>query len=58
MGSAGRSHGRDGGRNCQTGSEDDDQRDRFRRRVLDRLPTFRRTAGIAYGEGFKRVDDL
>ena len=41
------------------GSPDEDaQRDRFRRRVLDRLATFGRTAGVAYGEGFKRIDDL
>ncbi|MEY2448883.1 MAG: hypothetical protein QOH79_2359, partial [Acidimicrobiaceae bacterium] len=34
------------------------QRERFRRRVLDRLATFGRTVGIAFGEGFKRLDDL
>ena len=43
----------------EVGSPDEDaQRDRFRRRVLDRLATFGRTAGVAYGEGFKRIDDL
>jgi LmbE family N-acetylglucosaminyl deacetylase len=39
-------------------ADEEDQRDRFRRRVLDRLATFGRTAAIAYGEGFKRIDDL
>jgi LmbE family N-acetylglucosaminyl deacetylase len=38
--------------------DEDDQRERFRRRVLDRLATFGRQAGMAYGEGFKRIDDL
>jgi LmbE family N-acetylglucosaminyl deacetylase len=43
----------------EVGTDDeDDQRERFQRRVLDRLATFGRTAGIAYGEGFKRLDDL
>jgi LmbE family N-acetylglucosaminyl deacetylase len=43
----------------ETGSpEEDDHRERFRRRVLDRLATFGRTAGVAYGEVFKRIDDL
>lgn len=37
---------------------EDEQRERFRRRVLDRLAAFGRTVGIAYGEGFKRIDDL
>ena len=37
---------------------EDEQRERFRRRVLDRLATFGRTAGVAYGEAFKRIDDL
>jgi LmbE family N-acetylglucosaminyl deacetylase len=39
-------------------AQETDQRERFRRRVLDRLATFGRTAGVALGEGFKRVDDL
>ena len=38
--------------------EEDAQRDHFRRRVLDRLATFGRTAGVAYGEAFKRIADL
>jgi LmbE family N-acetylglucosaminyl deacetylase len=43
----------------EIGSPDEqDQRDRFRRRVLDRLATFGRTVARAYGEGFKRIDDL
>jgi LmbE family N-acetylglucosaminyl deacetylase len=43
----------------EVGADDEeDQRERFRRRVLDRLATFGRTAGVAYGEGFKRIDDL
>ena len=43
----------------EVGSPDEpDQRESFRRRVLDRLATFGRTAGVAYGEGFKRIDDL
>ena len=39
-------------------AEEEAQRDRFRRRVLDRLATFGRTVGVAHGEGFKRIDDL
>jgi LmbE family N-acetylglucosaminyl deacetylase len=43
----------------EVGSADEDaQRDRFRRRVIDRLATFGRTAGLAHAEGFKRIDDL
>jgi len=43
----------------EVGSDDEHaQRDRFQRRVIDRLATFGRTAGIAHGEGFKRIDDL
>lgn len=43
----------------EVGADDEDaQRDRFRRRVIDRLATFGRTVGIACGEGFKRIDDL
>jgi LmbE family N-acetylglucosaminyl deacetylase len=43
----------------EVGSNDEQtQRESFRRRVLDRLATFGRTAGVAYGEGFKRIDDL
>jgi len=38
--------------------DEDEQRERFRRRVLDRLATFGRTVAVAYGEGFKRIDDL
>jgi LmbE family N-acetylglucosaminyl deacetylase len=34
------------------------QRTRFERRVRDRLATFGRAAGVAFGEGFKRVDEL
>lgn len=37
---------------------EDEQRDRFRRRVLDRLATFGRRVGVAYGEAFKRIDEL
>jgi len=39
-------------------AEEEAQRDRFRRRVLDRLATFGRRVGVAHGEGFKRIDDL
>ena len=43
----------------EVGADDEEaQRDRFRRRVLDRLATFGRTVGVAHGEGFKRIDDL
>lgn len=43
----------------EIGSDDEDaQREHFRRRVLDRLATFGRTAGVAHGEGFKRIADL
>ena len=43
----------------EVGADDEDeQRDRFRRRVIDRLATFGRTVGVAHGEGFKRIDDL
>jgi LmbE family N-acetylglucosaminyl deacetylase len=43
----------------QVGAADEEgQRERFRRRVVDRLASFGRAAGIAYGEGFKRIDDL
>jgi LmbE family N-acetylglucosaminyl deacetylase len=43
----------------EVGAADEDaQRERFRRGVLDRLATFGRAAGVAYGEGFKRIDDL
>ena len=38
--------------------DEEEQREHFNRRVLDRLATFGRTAGVAYGEGFKRIDDL
>ncbi len=38
--------------------EEDAQREHFKRRVLDRLATFGRAAGVAYGEGFKRIADL
>jgi len=43
----------------EVGSDDEDaQRERFRRRVIDRLATFGRQAGVAHGEGFKRIDEL
>jgi LmbE family N-acetylglucosaminyl deacetylase len=43
----------------EIGADDENaQRDRFRRHVLDRLATFGRRAGVDYGEGFKRIDDL
>jgi LmbE family N-acetylglucosaminyl deacetylase len=43
----------------EVGSDDEEgQRDRFRRLVVDRLATFGRAAGVPYGEGFKRIDDL
>ena len=43
----------------EVGSDDEDaQRDRFRRRVIDRLATFGRQVGVAHGEGFKRIDEL
>ena len=43
----------------EIGSDDENaQRERFRRRVLDRLASFGRTVGVEYGEGFKRIDDL
>ena len=35
-----------------------EQRARFDRRVRDRLAAFGRQAGVACGEGFKRIDDL
>jgi len=35
-----------------------EQLDRFRRRVLDRLATHGRRAGVAYAEAFHRMDDL
>ena len=38
--------------------EEQAQREQFARRVRDRLATFGRTAGVAYGEGFKRIADL
>src|SRR5438105_5249637 len=40
------------------GPDEDEQRDRFHRRVLERLATFGRTAGVPYAEGFKRIEDL
>jgi hypothetical protein len=43
----------------ELGADDEEgQRAQFRRRVLDRLATFGRTVGVAYGEGFKRISDL
>lgn len=43
----------------EVGSDDEhDQRERFRRRVRDRLATFGRGVGAAYGEGFKIINDL
>ncbi|MGH9246234.1 MAG: PIG-L deacetylase family protein [Acidimicrobiales bacterium] len=41
-----------------TDAESGQERDRFRRRVLDRLAEFGRRAGLAHGEGFKRLDRL
>jgi LmbE family N-acetylglucosaminyl deacetylase len=41
------------------GSPDEDQqRTRFRRHELERMAVFGRQAGLAYAEGFKRIDDL
>ena len=39
-------------------ADEEEQRERFRRGVLDRLATFGRMVGVAHGEGFKRIDDL
>jgi LmbE family N-acetylglucosaminyl deacetylase len=36
----------------------DEERDRFERRVRDRLAEFGRRVGVAHGEGFKRIDNL
>jgi LmbE family N-acetylglucosaminyl deacetylase len=36
----------------------EDQVDRFRRRIRDRLAELGRPAGVAYGESFKRIDRL
>jgi LmbE family N-acetylglucosaminyl deacetylase len=36
----------------------DEERERFERRVRDRLAEFGRRAGFAHGEGFKRIDQL
>jgi LmbE family N-acetylglucosaminyl deacetylase len=41
-----------------TDVDSDEQRQRFRQRVLDRLAEFGRRAGVRYGEGFKRIADL
>ncbi|MGH9116812.1 MAG: PIG-L deacetylase family protein [Acidimicrobiales bacterium] len=41
-----------------TDAESEDERERFRHRVLDRLAGFGRPEGYTYGEGFKRIDDL
>jgi LmbE family N-acetylglucosaminyl deacetylase len=41
-----------------TDSGSDEQRQRFRQRVLDRLAELGRPAGLAHGEGFKRISDL
>ena len=38
--------------------DEDQQRARFRRHELDRMAVFGRQAGVAYAEGFKRIDDL
>lgn len=41
------------------GADDEQaQRDRFERRVLDRLATFGRRIGVAHGEGFKLIAEL
>jgi LmbE family N-acetylglucosaminyl deacetylase len=43
----------------EVGSPDEDhQRARFRRHELERMAVFGRQAGVAYAEGFKRIDDL
>ncbi len=43
----------------EVGSDsEDEQRARFRRHELERMAVFGRQAGIAYAEGFKRIDDL
>jgi hypothetical protein len=43
----------------EAGSPDEEQqRDRFRRRELDRMAVFGRQAGVRYAEGFKRIDEL
>jgi LmbE family N-acetylglucosaminyl deacetylase len=42
----------------EPGEHETTQRAGFERRVRDRLATFGRTAGVASGEGFKRIDDL
>jgi len=43
----------------EIGSEAEDaQRRQFQRRELDRMAVFGRQAGVAYAEGFKRIDDL
>lgn len=39
-------------------AESDEERERFRRRVLDRLAEFGRPVGYRYGEGFKLIDSL
>ncbi len=39
-------------------SDEEQQRDRFRRRELDRMAVFGRQVGVRYAEGFKRIDDL
>jgi LmbE family N-acetylglucosaminyl deacetylase len=39
-------------------TDEDSQRARFRRHELDRLADFGRRVGVAYAEGFKRIDDL
>jgi LmbE family N-acetylglucosaminyl deacetylase len=41
-----------------TDVDSDEQRQRFRQRVLDRLAEVGRRAGVRYGEGFKRLTDL
>jgi LmbE family N-acetylglucosaminyl deacetylase len=41
-----------------TDTESEEERERFRKRVLDRLSGFGASAGYRYGEGFKRIDDL
>jgi LmbE family N-acetylglucosaminyl deacetylase len=40
------------------GDDEERQREHFRRRELDRMAVFGRQVGVAYAEGFKRIDDL
>jgi LmbE family N-acetylglucosaminyl deacetylase len=40
------------------GTDEEQQRARFRRHELERMAVFGRQTGVAYAEGFKRIDDL